>query len=58
LVRENVGKCSLAKEIWDKLHNVYSSPITKSENAKEDAGIEQEKDVHHVIHIQKRKSMK
>jgi hypothetical protein len=41
-VREKVGKCSSAKELWDKLHNVYSSPITESENAKEDAGTEQE----------------
>jgi hypothetical protein len=41
-VREKVGKCSSAKEIWDKLHNVYSSPITDSKNAKEDAGTKQE----------------
>jgi hypothetical protein len=36
--RENVGKCSSTKEFWDKLHNLYSSPIIESENAKEDAG--------------------
>jgi hypothetical protein len=24
LVKEKVGKCSSAKEIWDKLHNLYS----------------------------------
>jgi hypothetical protein len=42
LVREKVGKCSSAKELWDKLHDIYSSPITNSENAKEDANIEQE----------------
>jgi hypothetical protein len=41
-VREKVGKCSSAKEIWDKLHDIYFSPITKSENTKEDAGTEQE----------------
>jgi hypothetical protein len=33
---------SSAKEIWDKLHETYSSPITDSENAKEDADTEQE----------------
>jgi hypothetical protein len=33
-VRENVGKCSLAKELWDKLHDIYSSPIADLENAK------------------------
>jgi hypothetical protein len=41
-VREKVGKCSSAKEIWDKLHEIYSSPIVDLENAKEDAYIEQE----------------
>jgi hypothetical protein len=41
-VRENVGKCSLAKELWDNLHDIYSSPIADSENAKEDADIDQE----------------
>jgi hypothetical protein len=41
-VNEKVGKCSLDKEIWDKLHNIYSSPITNSQNFKEDAGTEQE----------------
>jgi hypothetical protein len=41
-VREKVGKCSSAKELWDKLHTVYSSPIIKSENAKEYASTEQE----------------
>jgi hypothetical protein len=40
LVREKVGKCSLAKEFWDKLHGIYSSPIADSKNAKEDADIE------------------
>jgi hypothetical protein len=42
LVREKVGKCSSTKELWDKLHDIYSSPITDSENAKEDAGTDQE----------------
>jgi hypothetical protein len=42
LVREKVGKCSSAKELWDKLHDIYSSPITNSENAKEDAYTNQE----------------
>jgi hypothetical protein len=42
LVREKVGKCSSTKELWDKLHNIYSSPITESENVKEDAGTYQE----------------
>ena len=37
-VREKFGKCSSAKELWDKLHAIYSSPIIDSENAKEDAG--------------------
>jgi hypothetical protein len=36
-VREKVGKCSSIKEIWDKLHNIYSSLITDSKNSKEDA---------------------
>ena len=30
-VREKVGRCSSAKEIWDKLHDIYSSPIADSE---------------------------
>jgi hypothetical protein len=41
-VREKVGKSSSAKELWDKLHDTYSSPIIDSENAKEDAGTDQE----------------
>ena len=40
-VREKVGKCSLAKELWDKLHDIYYSPIVNSENAKEDADTNQ-----------------
>jgi hypothetical protein len=39
---ENVGKCSSTKELWDKLHGIYSSPIADSENAKEDADTNQE----------------
>jgi hypothetical protein len=42
LGREKVGKCSSSKEIWDKLHDIYSSPITNSENFKEDADTNQE----------------
>jgi hypothetical protein len=42
LVREKVGKCSSAKELWDKLHDIYSSPITDSKNFKEDADTNQE----------------
>ena len=41
-VREKVGKFSSSKEIWYKLHDIYSSPITDSENAKEDEGTDQE----------------
>jgi hypothetical protein len=37
MIREKVGKCSSGKELWDKLHDIYSSPITDSENVKEDA---------------------
>jgi hypothetical protein len=29
-IREKVGKCSSTKEIWDKLHDIYSSPIADS----------------------------
>jgi hypothetical protein len=42
LEREKVGKFSSAKELWDNLHGIYSSPIADSENDKEDAGIDQE----------------
>jgi hypothetical protein len=42
LVREKVGKYSSAKELWDNLHDIYSSPTVDSENVKEDAGIDQE----------------
>jgi hypothetical protein len=41
-IREKVGKCSLAKELWDKLHDIYSSPIKNLEKSKEDAGTYQE----------------
>jgi hypothetical protein len=40
--REKVSKCSSAKELWDKLHDIYSSPIADSEKAKEDADTKQE----------------
>ena len=39
-VRETVGQYSSAKELWDKLHDIYSSYITESGFAKEDTGIE------------------
>jgi hypothetical protein len=41
-VREKVGKCSSAKELWDKLHDIYYSPIADLENAKESVDIDQE----------------
>jgi hypothetical protein len=43
-VKEKVGKCLSAKELWDKLHDLYfeESPITEPESDKEDAGTEQE----------------
>jgi hypothetical protein len=41
-LREKVCKCSSAKEIWDKLHDIYSSPIADLESAKEDADTKQE----------------
>jgi hypothetical protein len=41
-VREKVGKFSSAKELWDKLHDIYSSPIAESENAKEYVDTDQE----------------
>jgi hypothetical protein len=34
-VTNKVGKFASAKELWDKLHNIYSSPITDSKNSKE-----------------------
>jgi hypothetical protein len=41
-VREKVGKCSSAKEFFDKLHDIYSSLIIDLENSKEDVGTDQE----------------
>jgi hypothetical protein len=41
-IREKVGKCSSTKELWDKLHDIYSSPIADSKNVKEDADTYQE----------------
>ena len=35
--KDKVGNFSSAKEIWDKLHNIYSSPIIESKNSKDDA---------------------
>ena len=42
LVREKVGNFSSTKELWDKLHDIQSSPIVDSENSKEDEDTEQE----------------
>ena len=42
IVREKVGKCSSAKKLRDKLHDIYYSPIADSKNAKEDVDMEQE----------------
>jgi hypothetical protein len=45
LVKDKVGKCSLAKELWDKLHNLYfkeSHSIAEQEHSnqnKEDAKV-------------------
>ena len=41
-VREKVGKCSSTKELWDNLHDIYSSPIIDPENVKEDVDTDQE----------------
>jgi hypothetical protein len=41
-IRENIGKFSSTKELWDKLHDIYSSPITDSKNVKENAKTNQE----------------
>jgi len=41
-VKDKVGKFSPAKKLWDKLHNIYSSPIVESEIAKKDTVAEQE----------------
>ena len=41
-IREKVGKFSSTKELWDKLHGIYSSPIIDSENVKEDVDTNQE----------------
>jgi hypothetical protein len=40
--KDKVGKCSSTKEIWDKLHDIYSSPITESKMPNEDTDAEQE----------------
>jgi hypothetical protein len=41
-VREKVAKFSSAKELWNKLHDIYSSPITYLENVKEDGDTNEE----------------
>jgi hypothetical protein len=40
--KEKVGKCSSTKELWDKLHDIYFSPITKLEFDKEYTGTKHE----------------
>jgi hypothetical protein len=45
LVKDKVGQCSSTKELWDKLHNLYSKgfhSITEPENSKEDTRMDQE----------------
>jgi hypothetical protein len=56
LVREKVGKCSSSKELWDKLHDIYSSRRMIQKIPKK-MQIQNKKDAHHVRRIQKRKSM-
>jgi hypothetical protein len=41
-IKDKVSKCSSTKELCDKLHDIYSSPITNSKNGKEDVGTKQE----------------
>jgi hypothetical protein len=43
-IKEKVGKCSSAKELWDKLHDIYfeESPITEPKSVEEDAGTKKE----------------
>jgi hypothetical protein len=43
-VKDKVGQCSSAKELWDKLHNLYfeESPIIETDSIKESVGTEQE----------------
>ena len=41
-VKDKVGEFSWTKEIWDKLHDIYSSPITDSKNSKEDSSTKHE----------------
>jgi hypothetical protein len=55
-VRKKVGKCSSAKELWDKLLDIYYSPIRDSENFKKDADTNKKNYVHHVKQIQNMKS--
>jgi hypothetical protein len=62
-VKDKVGQCSSTKELWDKLHNLYSkeSPlITEPEHANQIKKIEdkQKKYAHHVRQIQKKKIVK
>jgi hypothetical protein len=44
-VKDKVEKCSSTKNLWDKLHNLYSKRshnITEPEHIKEDVGTERE----------------
>jgi hypothetical protein len=41
-VKDNVAKISSDKELWDKLHNIYSSPIRESDIAEEYVGTKKE----------------
>jgi hypothetical protein len=36
--KDKVGKFSSTKDFWDKLHDIYFSPITKLEFTKGDTG--------------------
>ena len=56
-VREKVGKCSSAKELWDKLHDIYSYPLQIHKIPKKMQIQNKNKDAHHVRQIQKRKSI-
>jgi hypothetical protein len=62
--KDKVGQCSSAKELWDKIHNLYfkeSHSITEPEHAnqnKEDVEQNKKKYAHHVRQIQKKKIVK
>jgi hypothetical protein len=61
--KDKVGKCSSAKELWDKLHNIYfkESPITEPEHTIRTKKMQvqnKKKYAHHVRQIQKKKIVK